>query len=87
MQFDPSLSQAVWRDLVSQALEAYEKRLDRIEARQETMEEECKSYLVEEDIRLLKVVVFGYIGLILTTVSVGMIGAGVYFAAMAGGAP
>lgn len=73
MRYDPSLSMAVWRALIAKALEDAEDRLKECENAHER-------FLTEEDIRLLRALVYGFVSMILVTVVGGVIAAGVLVA-------
>lgn len=75
MKYGPHLPPAAWRALTSQGLEDLEKKVEK-------MEEAERQFLVEDDIRLIKLLVYGFVGLILTTVCIGIIAAGIWFTAV-----
>lgn len=74
MRYDPSQSIAAWRALIAKAVEDLEDRLRECERAQ-------KDFLTDEDIRLLRALVYTFVGMVLTTVVGGMIAAGVLVAA------
>lgn len=73
MRYDPSSPQIIWRTLMSRAMEEVEDKVHEIEKTQ-------REFLREDDIRLIKLLVYGAAGMIIITVFGGMVAAGVLFA-------
>lgn len=73
MKYDPTLSLAVWRALMSKAMEEAEERLHECE-------DAHKTFLTDDDIRLLRTLVYSFVGMVLVTVVGGIIAAGVMVA-------
>lgn len=77
MRYDPALSAAAWRALISKAIEDLEDQLRECRDAQ-------KGFLTDDDIRLLRALVYGFVAMILTTVTGGIIAAGILFASTGG---
>lgn len=80
MRYDPSSPAAIWRALISKAVEDLEDRLH-------ICEEAQKGFLTEDDVKLLKALVYGAAAMIIVTVFGGMVAAGVLFATSGGITP
>lgn len=71
---------AVWRALVAKAVED-------LEARAHECEEMRKQFLTEDDVALIRKLVYGAAGMIIVTVFSGMVAAGIIFATNGGVTP
>lgn len=80
MRYDPALPIAVWRALMAKAMEDLENRAHECE-------ELRKQFLTEDDVALIRKLVYGAAGMIIFSVFSGMVAAGVLFATSGGVTP